>query len=150
MTTLERREKCRQNRVANRHFRALRARQTRSLPLPAPLATRRPIPAGTLRRNAVQPIEGVGIGESKWKFRLDVLVGVAPQRLVESPDDRRLGDSHCPRDRRERDMPQPQCDDLLFAPGDIRASLRTLLVAAASPWKGRSVIDPCGIDLRGG
>jgi hypothetical protein len=70
MTTLDRRERCRQNRLANRHFRVLRARQTRSLPLPAPLTTRRPILAETLPRNAVQSIERVGIGESKWTFQL--------------------------------------------------------------------------------
>src|SRR5216684_8662249 len=68
MTTPERREKSRQSRVANRHFRALRARQTRSSPFSALLATGRTIPAGTLPKNAVQSIERLGIGELKWKF----------------------------------------------------------------------------------
>lgn len=37
MTTLERKGKCRQNRLAEQHFRPLGARQTRSRLLPAPL-----------------------------------------------------------------------------------------------------------------
>jgi len=37
MTTLEAREKCLRNHSENGPFRALRARQTRNRPLPAPL-----------------------------------------------------------------------------------------------------------------
>jgi hypothetical protein len=55
--------------IGKRHFRALRARQTRSLPLPAPLATRRPKPAKTLQSEAIWSIRRVGIGESKRKSR---------------------------------------------------------------------------------
>ncbi len=68
MITPERREKSRQSRVANRHFRALRARQTRSSPFSALLATGRTIPAGTLPRNAVQSIQRLGIGEAKMEI----------------------------------------------------------------------------------
>jgi hypothetical protein len=49
--SLDRREKCR-HRLANRDFRVLRARQRRSLPLSAPLATRRALPAETGRNLA--------------------------------------------------------------------------------------------------
>ncbi len=70
MTMLERREKCRQNRLAEQHFRPLGARQTRSRLLPAPLEARGPTPPKTLPINAVQSIGGVGIGESKRKSRL--------------------------------------------------------------------------------
>jgi len=84
MTTPERREKSRQSRVANRHFRALRARQTRSSPFSALLATGRTIPAGTLPRNAVQSIERLGIGELKWKFRISQITTHEPAgRMVD-------------------------------------------------------------------
>ena len=70
MTTLERKAKCRQNRLERPYFRASRARQTRIRLLPAPLETRAPKPAKTLSRNAVRSIERVGIGEAKRKFPL--------------------------------------------------------------------------------
>jgi hypothetical protein len=70
MTTLERREKCRQNRLDKLHFRPLVARQTRTRLLPAPLETLGPKPAKSLLMNAVQSIERVGIGESKRKSQL--------------------------------------------------------------------------------
>ena len=71
MTTLERREKCRQNRLEKWHFRPLGARQTRSRLLPAPLETLGPKPAKPLPINAVQSIERVGIGESKRKSQVN-------------------------------------------------------------------------------
>src|SRR5712692_2878275 len=75
MTMLERREKCRQNRLAEQHFRPLGARQMRSRILLAPLEARGPTPAKTLPMNAVQSIGGVGIGESKRKSRLNCWAG---------------------------------------------------------------------------
>jgi hypothetical protein len=48
MTMLERREKCRQNRLAEQHFQPLGARQTRSRLLPAPLEARGPTPGKNL------------------------------------------------------------------------------------------------------
>src|ERR1019366_9713364 len=74
------REKRRRNRLEKRHFRALRARQTSSLPLLAPPNTVDRNRAETLTRKAVQSTERVGIAESKWKFRITCLRGSGANR----------------------------------------------------------------------
>jgi hypothetical protein len=61
MITPKRKEKCRQNRLAKRHFRPLGARETRTLLLPVPLERRGPMPAKTLPRKFLRPIWRVGI-----------------------------------------------------------------------------------------
>jgi hypothetical protein len=94
MTTLERREKCQQNRLDKWHFRPLGARQTRSRLLPAPLETLGPKPAKPLPMNAVQSIERVGIGESKRKSQFIYTVSEAgdimTQFTSETVDDSRV------------------------------------------------------------
>jgi len=65
-----------QNRLAQRQFLVLGARQTRRRLLPAPLKTRGPKRAKTLPTDAVQSIEGVGIGEVKTEIP-DYALGIS-------------------------------------------------------------------------
>lgn len=67
-------------------------------------------------------------------MRLNVLIGVAPQRLVIRLLRRLPRDSNHPRDGRERVMAQPQGDDLLLTPGNFLAGLGGLGVAATTAF----------------
>jgi hypothetical protein len=57
-------------------------------------------------------------------MRLDVLVGVAPERFVEGTDGVTLVNPDGARDRGKRNMAQPERDDLLLASGDVDSGLR--------------------------
>jgi hypothetical protein len=62
---------------------------------------------------------------------LDILVGIASKRLVEGTDGVTFVNPDGARDRRKRDMAEPERDDLLLAPGAVDAGLRRAGVAAA-------------------
>ena len=79
-------------------------------------------PAGLLR---------VQLGEFAAVMGRNVLVGIASKRLVEGTDGVTLVNPDGARDRRKRDMTEPERDDLLLASGDIDAGLRRAGVAAA-------------------
>jgi hypothetical protein len=64
---------------------------------------------------------------------LKVLVGVAPERLVERAKSGLSGYANDAADFVNRDTAQPKRDDLLLAPGDVHLRLRGALIAAASP-----------------
>jgi hypothetical protein len=68
-------------------------------------------------------------------MRLDVLVGVAPERFVEGTDGVTLVNPDGARDRGKRNMAQPERDDLLLASGDVDSGLRRVRVAAATPLR---------------
>src|SRR5713101_1444979 len=89
MTTLERREKCLRNRSEKGHLRALRAHQMRNRPLPAPLETPWTKTGLDLAERGRPAYTGVGIGESKRKSRLILLLTAAPSQPLEG-----LGNRH--------------------------------------------------------
>jgi hypothetical protein len=66
---------------------------------------------------------------------LNVLVGVAPERSMESLLRVLLGDTHHPPDGGKGMVTQSERNDLLFAPGNLLLGLRRARITAGAPFR---------------